>query len=135
MKAVRQLFFKRSFVLVIKGLADLEPAVRREAMAAVSALHFAHAFDPLSRIYREASDPELRRTALASIGKIPAGRAAELLIDVRRHGGRAEREVARGLLARADHPGVTRLRQRAAAAESGAVRSEFDRVLAMRGAM
>src|SRR5690606_12622207 len=134
MKAVRQLFFKRSFVLVIKGLADLEPAVRREAMAAVSALHFAHAFDPLSRIYREASDPEVRRTALASIGKIPSVQAAELLIDVLRHGDSGERDVARDLLVRADHGDVTPLLQRAAAAETGATRAEFDRVLGLRGA-
>lgn len=134
LKAVRQLFFKRSFVLVIKGLSDPEPAARREALAAVGALHFAHAFDPLSRIYREASDPEVRRTALASIGKIPSVQAAELLIDVLRHGDSAERDVARDLLVRADHGDVTPLLQRAAAAETGATRAEFDRVLGLRGA-
>ncbi|HJL14955.1 MAG TPA: hypothetical protein RMH99_04825 [Sandaracinaceae bacterium LLY-WYZ-13_1] len=135
MKAVRQLFFKRSFVLVIKGLADPDKAVRREALAAVSALHFGHAYDPLSRIYREASDPEVRRTALASIGKIPSVQAAELLIDVLRHGDRAERDLARELLVRADHTEVTPLLTRAAAAEHGATRAEFDKVLRMRGAL
>lgn len=135
MKAVRQLFFKRSFVLVIQGLADPDKNVRREALAAVSALHFGHAYDPLSRIYRETSDPEVRRTALASIGKIPSVQAAELLIDVLRHGDRAERDLARELLIRADHTEVTPLLQRAAAAEHGATRSEFDKVLRMRGAL
>lgn len=135
MKAVRQLFFKRSFVLVMQGLADPDKAVRREALAAVGALHFGHAFDPLSRIYRETSDPEVRRTALASIGKIPSVQAAELLIDVLRHGDRAERDVARELLVRADHTEVTPLLQRAAAAEIGATRGEFEKVLRMRGAL
>ncbi|MEQ8886132.1 MAG: HEAT repeat domain-containing protein [Sandaracinaceae bacterium] len=135
MKAVRQLFFKRSFILVIQGLADDDKAVRREALAAVSALHFGHAFDPLSRIYREASDPEVRRAALASIGKIPSVEAAELLIDVLRHGDRTERDLARELLVRADHSEVVPLLQRAAAAESGAARAEFDKVLRMRGAL
>ena len=135
MKAVRQLFFKRSFVLVIQGLADEDKAVRREALAAVSALHFGHAFDPLSRVYREASDPEVRRAALASIGKIPSVQAAELLIDVLRHGDRAERDLAKELLVRADHTEVTPLLQRAAAAETGAARGEFDKVLRMRGAL
>lgn len=135
MKAVRQLFFKRSFVLVIQGLADSDKAVRRESLAAVSALHFGHAFDPLSRIYREASDPEYRRAALASIGKIPSVQAAELLIDVLRHGDKAERDLARDLLVRADHTEVTPLLQRAAAAETGAARGEFDKVLRMRGAV
>ncbi len=134
MRAVRQLFFKRSVVLVIKGLADPDKAVRREALAAVSALHFGHAFDPLSRIYRETSDPEVRRAALTSIGKIPSIQAAELLIDVLRHGDRAERDIARDQLARADLNDVTPLLQRAAAAESGAVRAELDKVLRMRNA-
>lgn len=134
LKAVRQLFFKRSFVLVIQGLADSDANVRREALAAVGALHFGHAFDPLSRIYREASDPEVRRASLASIGKIPSVQAAELLIDVLRHGERGERDLARELLVRADHTEVTPLLQRAAAAESGAARAEFDKVLRMRGA-
>ncbi len=134
LKAVRQLFFKRSFILVIKGLADDDANVRREALAAVGALHFGHAFDPLSRIYREASDPEVRRTSLASIGKIPSVQAAELLIDVLRHGDQGERDLSRELLVRADHTDVTPLLQRAAAAETGAARAEFDRVLRMRGA-
>jgi hypothetical protein len=134
MRAVRQLFFKRSYVLVLKGLADPDKEVRREALAAVSALHFGHAFDPLSRIYREASDPEVRKAALGSIGKIPSIQAAELLIDVVRHGDRGERELARDLLVRADHAEVTPLLQRAAAAESDATRAELDRILALRGA-
>jgi HEAT repeat protein len=132
MRAVRQLFFKRSFVLVIKALADPDKGVRREALAAVSALHFGHAFDPLSRIFREASDPDVRRAALTSIGKISSIQAAELLIDVLRHGDRAERDIARELLVRADLSDVTPLLQRAAAAESGAARVEFDKVLRMR---
>jgi hypothetical protein len=134
LRAVRQLFFKRSFVLVIKGLADPDKNVRKEALTAVSALHFGHAFDPLSRIFRETSDPEVRRTALTSIGKIPSIQAAELLIDVLRHGERGEREIARELLVKADLNDVTPLLQRAAAAESGAARAEFDKVLRMRNA-
>jgi hypothetical protein len=135
MKAVRQLFFKRSFILVIAGLADPDKNVRREALLAVQALHFGHAFDPLSRIYREASDPEVRKAALTSIGKIPSVVAAELLIDVLRHGDRAERDIARDLLQRADHTEVTPLLMRAAAAETGAVRGEFEKVLRLRGAI
>ncbi|MFK7988806.1 MAG: HEAT repeat domain-containing protein [Sandaracinaceae bacterium] len=132
-KAVRQLFFKRSFVLVMLALNDDERAVRQEALAAVSALHFGHAFDPLSRIYRESSEPEVRRAALSSIGRIPSVQAAELLIDVLRHGDRGERDAAKDLLVRADHAEITPLLQRAAAAETGKLRQEFDKVLRMRG--
>ena len=134
LRAVRQLFFKRSFVLVIQGLADVDPSVRREALAAVSALHFGHALDPLSRIFREARNADVRQASLASIGKIPSVQAAEFLIDVLRHGDAAERDLARTLLVGADHAEVTPLLQRAAAAETGAFRAKFDEVLSLRGA-
>lgn len=133
MRAVRQLFFKRSFVAIMRGLADDDATVRREALAAVQSLHFGHAFDPLSRIYREAQDPETRRAALTSIGKIPTIEAAELLIDVIRHGERSEKDVARDLLVRADHADVGALLRRAHAAESGQARADLERVLRARG--
>ena len=81
LRAVRQLYFKRSFVLVMKGLADPDPSVRQEALAAVGTLHFGHAFDPLQRIYRDAQDPNVRSAALGAIGKIPNLEAAELLLE------------------------------------------------------
>ena len=64
---MRQLFFKRSFVLVMKGLADADANVRREALEAVGTLHFGHAFDPLQRIFRASPDPNVRKRALQSI--------------------------------------------------------------------
>ncbi len=134
MRAVRQLFFKRSFTSIFRGLRDEDATVRREALAAVQSLHFGHAFDPLSRIYRDAQDPETRRAALTSIGKISSVEAAELLIDVVRHGERGERELARDLLVRADHPDAVALLRRAHATESGAIRNELERILRTRGA-
>lgn len=133
LRAVRQLFFKRSFVLVMRGLRDADPEVRREALAAVSALHFGHAFDPLARIYRESADAAVRRASLESIGKIPSVDAAEMLIDVLRHGDRQERDLVRQLLARADHPEVGNLLRRAAANESGSTRNAIDQIVRMRG--
>lgn len=133
MRAARQLFFKRSFVSIMRGLRDENATVRREALGAVQSLHFGHAFDPLSRIHREAQDPETRRAALSSIGKIPSIEAAELLIDVVRHGERSEREIARDLLVRADHPEVVSLLRRAHALESGAIKNELERILRARG--
>jgi HEAT repeat protein len=129
LRATRELFFKRSFVLVVRGLKDPEPEVRKEALAAVQALHFAHAFDPLSRIYRSAADPEVRRTALGSIGRIPSVQAVEMLIDVLRHGDREERDLAVDLLSRSDHPETSELLRKAHAAETGRVRSDLERAL------
>jgi len=132
LKAVRQLFFKRSFVLVMRGLRDEDAQVRKEALAAVSALHFGHAFDPLQRIYRASPDPGVRRAALTSIGKIPSLEAAEMLIDVLRQGDPDERNLARDLLGRADHPELDNLLKRAAATETGAVQEAVMRVLRAR---
>ncbi|MGE3628455.1 MAG: HEAT repeat domain-containing protein [Sandaracinaceae bacterium] len=134
LRAVRQLFFKRSFGMVIDGLADTDPSVRVEALGAVAALIFGHAFVPLCRIFRVTSDPDVRRAALISIGKIQSIQAAELLIDVLRHGDKTDRELARDLLVRAESAEVTPLLQRAAAAETGTSRGEFERVLRLRGA-
>ena len=133
LRAVRQLFFKRSFVLVTRGLGDEDDGATKQALAAVAALHFVHAFDPLARIYREFSDATIRRTALESIGKIQSVAAAELLIDVLRHGDKVERDLVRRLLAHADLPEVGNLLRRAAAHEAGAAREAIDQILRMRG--
>jgi HEAT repeat protein len=134
LRAIRQLFFKRSFVAVMRGLADPEATVRREAIAAVQTLHFPHAFDPLSRIYREAKDAETRRAALISIGRISSVESVEFLIDVLRHGDRSEKDLARDLLVRHDHADVTPLLRKAHATETGPSRVELERVLRNRGA-
>lgn len=133
MKAVTRLYFKRSFVSISGGLADDTPDVRREALAAVKKFHFRHAFDPLSRIWRSARDPEVRKEALTSLGKVPAAEAVELLIDVLRHGDPPEKTIARDSLVRADIPEATALVQRAAVNESGAMRKQLDDVLRARG--
>ena len=133
LRAVRQLFFKRSFILVMEGLRDDDAEVRREALNAVNALHFGHAFDPLQRIYRSSSDSAARQAALSSIGKIPNIEAIELLVDVLRQGDPDERALARDLLARADHAEVDNLLRRAAAAETGAVEEAIGDVLRARG--
>ncbi len=126
LRAARQLYFKRSFGLVVRGLRDPDEAVRREALEAVRHLHFGHAFDPLARIYRGTSDPVVRRAALESIGKINSVDAAELLIDVLRHGDPEERSIARKLLAQAEHAEVGNLLRRALANETGPAREALE---------
>ncbi|MBO6938513.1 MAG: HEAT repeat domain-containing protein [Deltaproteobacteria bacterium] len=134
-KAVRSLFFKRSFVLVMKGLEDEDGAVRHEALEAVSALHFGHAFDPLQRIYRMSPNPDVRRAALTSIGKIASVEAAEMLIDVLRQGDPDERKLVAGLLSRAEQPEVDTLLRRAVAAEQpGPIATSMEKILRARGA-
>jgi hypothetical protein len=134
LRAVRQLYFKRSFVLVQQGLRDADPTVRSEALAAVAQLHFGHALDPLARIYRDATDLKVRRTALASIGKVPSVEALELLVDALRHGDAEEQRIARELLTRSDHGEAVAVLKNAEAAETGAAQAELTAVLRARGA-
>ncbi len=123
LRATRQLYFKRSFVLVQLGLRDPDAGVRREALAAVGQLHFAHALDPLGRIHRESTDAEVRRTTLASIARVPGIEALELLVDALRHGLPEERAIARDALERGDHAELDALLESAEATEQGATRT------------
>jgi hypothetical protein len=128
MRAMRRLFFKRTFVTVEAGLVDPEPIVRREALDAMKALHFGHALDPLARIYQQSPDREVRKAALTSIGKIPSKEATELLVEVLRVGEPDERQLATWSLVRSDDPDATALLDRAIAAETGPTRLRFEEV-------
>lgn len=105
-KALRFLYFKRSFVIVRKALNDPDPQVREAALVAIAGLHFPHAFNPLARIYRESSDPGVRTTALQSIGKIQTVEAGEFLVMVLRQETGALREAATQALSQMDNADV-----------------------------
>ncbi len=101
-KALRFLYFKRSFVIVRKALADADAQVREAALVAISGLHFPHAFNPLARLYRESTDPRVRAAALQSIGKIQTVEAGEFLVMVLRQETGNLREAATAALAQMD---------------------------------
>ncbi|HEY4055829.1 MAG TPA: HEAT repeat domain-containing protein [Kofleriaceae bacterium] len=105
-KALRFLYFKRSFVIVRKALADGDAQVREAALTAISGLHFPHAFNPLARIYRESNDPRVRTAALQSIGKIQTVEAGEFLVMVLRQETGNLREAAYQSLAQMDNADV-----------------------------
>ncbi|MDB4942942.1 MAG: hypothetical protein JWP97_2476 [Labilithrix sp.] len=92
--AMQQLFFKRSFVTVRTGLRDSDPAVVEQASKAVESLYFQHAFDPLSRIVRESSDPKVRASALRALARVDTMEAAEFLLGILEHGAPADRVAA-----------------------------------------
>lgn len=133
--ATRTLYFKRSFGLVTRGLADPDSAVRREALGAVGNMHFPHAYDPINRIYRDNRDPNVRKAALGSIGRINAPQAAEMLLEVLTTGDPQEQALCRELLARSEHPDVEPLLKSAATRETGEVRDAILGVLRHRGAV
>jgi HEAT repeat protein len=101
-KALRFLYFKRSFVIVRKALADSDAQVREAAVITIGHLHFPHAFNPLARIYRESTDPNVRAAALQSIGQIERVEAGEFLVMVLRQETGNLRQVAYQALAKMD---------------------------------
>jgi len=105
-RALRFLYFKRSFVIVRKALGDPDPKVREAALTAIGGLHFPHAFNPLARIYRENTDPAVRSAALQSIGKIQTVEAGEFLVMVLRQETGSLREGAYAALKHMDNPDV-----------------------------
>ncbi|MBL0212824.1 MAG: HEAT repeat domain-containing protein [Myxococcales bacterium] len=105
-RALRFLYFKRSFVIVRKALADPDAQVREAALVAIGGLHFPHAFNPLARIYRESADPRVRTSALQSIGKIQTVEAGEFLVMVLRQETGNLREAAYQSLAQMDNADV-----------------------------
>jgi hypothetical protein len=105
-RALRFLYFKRSFVIVRKALIDPDAQVREAALIAIAGLHFPHAFNPLARIYREASDPRVRTAALSSIGKIQTVEAGEFLVMVLRQETGSLRDAAYAALVQMDNADV-----------------------------
>ena len=105
-RALRYLYFKRSFVIVRKALTDPDAQVREAALVAIEGLHFPHAFNPLARIYRETSDPRVRAAALKSIGKIQTVEAGEFLVMVLRQETGGLREAAYAALTQMDNADV-----------------------------
>ncbi len=105
-RALRFLYFKRSFVIVRKALGDPDPQVREAALVAIGGLHFPHAFNPLARIYRETTDSRVRIAALQSIGKIQTVEAGEFLVMVLRQESGALRDAAYTALTQMDNADV-----------------------------
>jgi tetratricopeptide (TPR) repeat protein len=132
LRAARSLFFKRTFMLLMKGVAEPDPAVRAAAVEAIQLLHFPHAFDPLSRLHRDQSDVTVRAAALNSIGRIPSLEAVEYLIGTLRHGSAEERQLASDLLVRHDATEATGAIQAALAQESGDLQQLLINVLRRR---
>jgi hypothetical protein len=105
-RALRFLFFKRSFSLIGRALGDADAGVREAAIEALRGLHFPHAFNPLARIYRESTDARVQAVALESIGKIGTIEAGELLLMVLRQEEGTLRDVARRALTSFDNADV-----------------------------
>lgn len=132
-RALRFLFFKRSFTLIRKALKDVDESVRRAAIEALRGLHFPHAFNPLTRIYRENESQEVRVVALQSIGKIQSVESGEFLLSVLRQEEGELREVAIASLAALDNADmVPILRQHYQIETNPKVRERLEQLLQTR---
>ena len=105
-KALRYLYFKRSFATVRKALGDADAGVREAALLAITGLHFPHALGPLARIYQEAAEPRVRGACIDAMGKIQTVEAGEVLIGVLRQESGVLRDAARSALISLDNPDI-----------------------------
>ena len=105
-EALRFLYFKRSFGIIRRALADHDSGVREAAVVALGGLHFPHAFNPLAGIQRDSADPKVQAAALESIGKIQSIEAGEFLISVLRQEEGELRQVAKQALASLDNADI-----------------------------
>jgi HEAT repeat protein len=132
MKALRNLYFKRTFALIQRGLRDEAKEVSDAAVEALESLHFPHAFDPLARIFHEHADMKVKITALTSIGRIATIEAGEFLIEVLKYEHEPLKDVARRLLAGFENPEIHPILRRHYEVETGQARSDL--AAALRGA-
>jgi hypothetical protein len=129
MRALKHLYFKRTFQLINKGLRDESRKVREGALEAMTALHFPHAFDPLTRIFREHDEAKVKEVALRSIGRIASLEAGEFLVEVLRYEAEPLRGVARELLAQFDNPDVLPILKKHLELESGQARQSLEQIV------
>ena len=129
MRALRFLFFKRTFGLLREGLASEDNVVRKEAIEALGRLHFRHAFDPLVRIFREHEAAQVRSTALRSIGQIPSLEAGDFLIEVLRHEPEPLHTEAKQLLMRFDNRELYPILRQHYQMETGSLRQDLGDIL------
>jgi len=94
LRALRTLFFKRSFVTVRAALKQNDLNLVGELADTTKALYFQHAFDPLARIVRETNEPRVRTAAISALAKIDTEEAAEFLLGLIEHGTPQDRGAA-----------------------------------------
>jgi hypothetical protein len=135
MRALRCLFFKRTFGLLGKGLRDTDENVRGAALEALGRLHFNHAFDPLVHIFREIEEPRVKAIALESIGRIPSLEAGDFLIEVLRYEPEPLRGLAKRLLVEFENRDIVPILRQHYSMEAGPRRADLEEILRQVGGL
>lgn len=81
MTGVGQVYCRRSFGLVRKGIEDSSERVRDAAVGALRGLRFRDAFDDLSAIFKEAHDVRVRVAALEALADLASPEAGAILLE------------------------------------------------------
>jgi len=81
MTGAGQVYCRRTFGLVRKGIEDRAPRVRDAAIAALRGLRFRDAFDDLSAIFKEKSDLRVRLAALEALADLASPEAGAILLE------------------------------------------------------
>ena len=129
MGGVGQVYCKRSFSLVRKGLADAAPPVHIEALRALRGLRFRDGYDPLTQIFRDFPDENIRIAALETIGELGSLEAGLFLLDTLRHETGALRSTAQKCLANFSGDDITATVRQYLDLEVGENRDALQRVL------
>jgi tetratricopeptide (TPR) repeat protein len=93
-RALARFPYKRTFITLRDALTDADAVVTHEASKSLEDLRFPHAFDPLSRIYRESQSKTVRTSVVKALSRIDTQEAAEMLLGVIQHDGSEERTAA-----------------------------------------
>jgi hypothetical protein len=81
MAGAGQVYCRRTFGLVRRGIEDGSPRVREAAIAALRGLRFRDAFDELSSIFREKTDARVRIAALDALADLASPEAGAVLLE------------------------------------------------------
>jgi hypothetical protein len=82
MASVRDNYYRRSLVIVQRGLTDPSPLVSEEALRSLRSLGFRNGFDQLVRVYRETKEERVRFAVIDAMVRAEAFEAGLFLLDV-----------------------------------------------------
>jgi hypothetical protein len=82
MASVRNTFYRRSLLIVQRGLADPSSLVSEEALRSLRWLGFRNGLDQLVRVYREAKEERVRLAVIDAMVRAEAFEAGLFLLDI-----------------------------------------------------
>jgi hypothetical protein len=82
MASVRSNYLERSLALVQRGLSDPSPLVSEEALRSLRRAGYRDGFDPVARVFRDATDDRVRLAVIEAMKGVGTFEAGVFLLDV-----------------------------------------------------